>query len=239
MVISILIREYLDAVVIAVILILNAILGFIQEYRAEKSIEALKRLTSLKAKVIRDKKVYEIDAKEVVPGDILILKEGNKIPADARLIESINLQTQEVSLTGESTPVEKDTVLLKEKTPLLEQKNMVFSSTIITKGHGKAVVINTGVNTEIGKIAKMIQEVEKGLTPLQISLKKLGQWLSALTLLVCAIVFLAGAIKTGECIKMFMTVIALAVVAIPEGLQGVVTQQKGLFLRLQKNFNYY
>jgi Ca2+-transporting ATPase len=222
-IISLLIREYLDAAVIAIILILNAVLGFIQEYRAEKSIEALKKLTSLKAKVIRDRKVYEIDAQNVVPGDILILEEGDKISADARLIEAINLQTQEASLTGESTPVEKNTDLLKEKTPIPEQKNMVFSSTIITKGRGKAVVVNTGMNTEIGKIAEMIQEVEKGLTPLQLSLKKLGQWLGALTLLICAIVFLAGAIKTGQYIKMFMAAIALAVAAIPEGLPAVVT----------------
>ncbi|MEW6097193.1 MAG: calcium-translocating P-type ATPase, SERCA-type [bacterium] len=222
-VISLLIHEYLDAVVISVILILNAILGFIQEYRAEKSIEALKKLISLKAKVIRDGKIHEIDAQDVVPGDILVLEEGDKIPADARLIEAINIQTQEASLTGESTPVEKNIDLLKEKTPVSEQKNMVFSSTIITKGRGRAVVVNTGMNTEIGKIATMIQEVEKGLTPLQIKLKQLGQWLGMLTIAICIIVFIAGAIKTGEYLKMFMAAIALAVAAIPEGLPAIVT----------------
>ncbi|MEW6609261.1 MAG: calcium-translocating P-type ATPase, SERCA-type [bacterium] len=222
-VISLFIQEYLDAIVIAGILVLNAVLGFVQEYRAEKSIEALKKLISLKAKVIRGGKVCEIPAEEVVPGDILVLEEGDKIPADARLIEAINLQTQEASLTGESTPVEKEAILLAEKIPLPEQKNMVFSSTIITRGRGKAVVVNTAMNTEIGRIAELIQEVEKGLTPLQINLKQLGQWLGMLTIAICIFVFVAGAIKTGKYIEMFITAIALAVAAIPEGLPAVVT----------------
>lgn len=222
-VISLFIQEYLDAGVIAVILILNAILGFIQEYRAEKSIDALKKLTSLKAKVIREGRVYEIDAQDVVPGDICVLEEGDKIPADSRLIEAINLQTQEASLTGESTPVEKDIFPLEKEIPIAEQKNMVFSSTIITKGRGKAIVVHTGMNTEIGKIAEMIQEAKEEPTPLQVKLKQLGQWLGILTIAICIIVFIAGAIKTGEYIKMFITAIALAVAAIPEGLPAVVT----------------
>jgi len=222
-IISLLIQEYLDAVVIAIILVLNAILGFIQEYRAEKSIEALKKLTSLKAKVIREGRVYEIEAQDVVPGDVCVLEEGDKIPADARLIEAINLQTQEASLTGESTPVEKDILPLEGNLPIAEQKNMVFSSTIITKGRGKAIAVHTGMNTQIGKIAEMIQEVKEELTPLQVKLKQLGQWLGILTVAICLFVFIAGAIKTGEYIKMFMSAIALAVAAIPEGLPAIVT----------------
>lgn len=222
-VISLFIQEYLDAGVIAIILVLNAVLGFIQEYRAERSIEALKKLVSLKAKVVRDGKVQEIAASEVVPGDILILEEGDKIPADARLIQAINLETQEASLTGESTPVEKNIDLLKEDTPVADQKNMVFSSTIITRGRGRAVVVETGMRTEIGKIAQMIQEVEKGLTPLQLSLQQLGHRLGMLTIAICIIVFITGALKTGEFLKMFIAAIALAVAAIPEGLPAVVT----------------
>ncbi|MDI6735794.1 MAG: calcium-translocating P-type ATPase, SERCA-type [bacterium] len=222
-VISVFIQEYLDAQVIAVILILNAILGFIQEYRAERSIEALKKLISLKAKVIRDGRLQEIPAAEVVPGDILVLEEGAQLTADARLILSINLETQEASLTGESTPVEKNIDLLEEHLPVADQKNMVFSSTIITRGRGRAVVVATGMETEIGKIAEMIQEAEKGLTPLQLSLKQLGHRLGMLTLGICFIVFIVGAMKTGEYLKMFIAAIALAVAAIPEGLPAVVT----------------
>ncbi len=223
MVISLFIQEYLDAEVIAVILLLNAVLGFIQEYRAERSIEALKKLVSLKAKVIRDNRVQEIPAAEVVPGDILVLEEGDKLPADARLIVSINLETQEASLTGESTPVEKNIDLLEEHLPVADQKNMVFSSTIITRGRGRAVVVETGMGTEIGKIAEMIQEAEKELTPLQLSLKQLGHRLGTLTIGICLIVFITGALRTGEYLKMFIAAIALAVAAIPEGLPAVVT----------------
>ncbi|MBU4415084.1 MAG: HAD-IC family P-type ATPase, partial [Proteobacteria bacterium] len=154
---NIVLEDMADALVILVIVILNGVLGFIQEFKAEKSIEALKKLTGLKATVIRDTKEDKIDATELVPGDIIILQTGDKIAADARLFELSNLETQEAALTGESTPVEKNLeVKIKEKVQIAEQTNMVFSGTIITKGKGKAIVTATGMNTEIGKIAEMI-----------------------------------------------------------------------------------
>lgn len=216
-------QHMIDPLVIFIILMLNAVFGFVQEYNAEKSIEALKKLTSLKAKLIRGGKEVSVDAAEVVPGDILDLEEGDKIPADARVFESINLETQEASLTGESTPVEKSDVVLKEGSVIGDRKNMVFSSTIITKGRGKAVVTATGMSSEIGKIAGLIEEGEEELTPLQLKLKDLGKWLGLLTIAICIFVFAFGSLRTGQYIEMFMAAIALAVAAIPEGLPAVVT----------------
>ncbi|RLE38932.1 hypothetical protein DRJ17_02440 [Candidatus Woesearchaeota archaeon] len=223
-------EEIIDAAVIFAILILNALLGFFQEYKAEKSIEALKKLASLKARVIRDGKEQKIDAKEVVPGDILVLAEGDKVPADARLIRAINLETQEASLTGESTPVEKHVCYLENK-PIAEQSNMVFSSTIITRGKGLAVVTATGMKSEIGKIATMIQETEEIVTPLQQKLKQLGKLLSIAVIGICLIVFFTG-ILSGNSIKiMFLAAIGLAVAAVPEGLPAVVTISLSLGVR--------
>lgn len=227
-IISTLLHEYIDAVVIAIILVLNAIMGFVQEYNAEKSIEALKKLTSLKAKVLRDGKETEIPTEEVVVGDIVLLEEGDKIPADARVIESINLETAEASLTGESTPVEKKDSVLSDGSAIGDQKNMVFSSTIITKGRGKGIVCATAMKTEIGKIAKMIQEADDGPTPLQLKLKRLGERLGMLTIAICLVVFIAGSLRTGQYAEMFLASIALAVAAIPEGLPAVVTISLGL-----------
>ena len=222
-VISLIIREYIDAGVIFAILILNAVLGFVQEYKAEKSIQALKKLMSHKARVIRDGDKIEIDAKELVPGDIILLETGNKIPADARLVEILNFETQEAALTGESLPVEKELKVLGEKTPVADQANMVFSSTIVTSGHAKAVVVKTGMSTEIGKIAKLIQEEPEKLTPLQLKLKKLGEQLGVLTILVCFLVVVGGILRGGNALTWFMVGISLAVAAIPEGLPAVVT----------------
>ncbi len=156
-IISFFLGNYIDASVIIAILIFNAVFGFVQEYKAEKSIEALKKLASLKAKVIRAGVVQEIDAKELVPGDLLLLEEGDKLPADARLIECIRLKTQEAALTGESQPVEKHIRELSGTLTLGDQKNMVFSGTIITSGRGRAIVTTTGMQTEIGKIATRLE----------------------------------------------------------------------------------
>ncbi|MEK6845290.1 MAG: HAD-IC family P-type ATPase, partial [Nanoarchaeota archaeon] len=158
--ISVFLGETIDAIVIGAIVIANAIIGFIQEYNAEKSIEALKKLASLKATVIRDGREKEIDAKLLVPGDIIKLQTGDKIPADARVIELVILEAQEAALTGESLPVKKELKVLPEKTQLADRLNMVFSGTIITHGKGKAVVTNTGMRSEIGKIAELIEEAE-------------------------------------------------------------------------------
>ena len=222
-IISLVIKEKADAVIIGFIVVVNAIVGFIQEYKADKAIEALKKMASLKATVIRDGKQQQIDAVNLVPGDIVILSTGEKIPADARLIESINLQTQEAALTGESLPVKKEIKVFKENTPVADRKNMVFSGTIITDGRGKAIITETGMSTELGKIANLIQKAKPGLTPLQKNLEKIGKILTVAVLFVCTLVFVLGIFR-GHLIKeSFFTAIALAVAAIPEGLPAVVT----------------
>jgi len=222
-VISLVIGERIDAIVIGIILVLNAAFGFVQEYRAEKAIEALKKMASLKAKVIRNNEKIEIDASEIVPGDILILETGDKIAADARLIEAINLETQEAALTGESTPVKKELKVLAEKTPVADRINSVFSGTVITNGRGKAVAIATGMKTEFGKIATLIQEEKEKQTPLQLKLKQLGIWIGALTLIICFIVFLTGVLKGEPILEFLIVAVSLAVAAVPEGLPAVVT----------------
>ncbi|PIN79454.1 calcium-translocating P-type ATPase, PMCA-type [Candidatus Woesearchaeota archaeon CG10_big_fil_rev_8_21_14_0_10_34_8] len=222
-IISALLGEYVDSIVIMVILIFNAVFGFIQEYKAEKSIEALKKMASLKAKVMRNNKVEMIDAKELVPGDILLLEEGDKIPADGRLIETIHINTLESALTGESAPVTKVVDKLGNNLPLGDQKNMVFSGTVVTAGRAKAVITATGMNRQIGKIASMIQEAGSKSTPLQIRLNKLGKVLGIGTIIVCLIVFGAAVFKGEAYLPAFLAAVALAVAAIPEGLPAVVT----------------
>ncbi|MEA2036963.1 MAG: calcium-translocating P-type ATPase, SERCA-type [Nanoarchaeota archaeon] len=223
MFISYFIGEKLDAWVIFAILILNAILGFIQEYKAEKAIEALKKMASLSAVVIRDGKEEQINAAELVPGDIIVLSVGEKVPADCRLTESINLKSQESVLTGESTSVNKNLKVLGEKTVIADRKNMVFSGTVITAGRGRAIVSSTGMDTEIGKIAGMIQAEKPKLTPLQVKLASLGKFLGIITLNVCAAVFLVGILSGRGLYEMFFAAVSLAVAAIPEGLPAVVT----------------
>ncbi len=218
-------EEFVDAIVIGIIIILNAVLGFIQEYRAERSIEALKKMTSLKATVMRDNKVHDIDAKLLVPGDLVLLESGDKVPADCRLIEIINFQTQEAALTGESLPVKKEVKDLAEKTPLADRINMVFAGTIVTAGKAKAIVTGTGMQSEIGKIATMIDEVESEETPLQKKLNQLGKWIGYATLVIAVVVFISEYIKEGpeHVLESFIIAVALAVAAIPEGLPAVVT----------------
>ena len=235
--ISFFIGEKVDAIVIMAILIINAVLGFIQEYNAAKEIDALKKLSSLKALAIRGGKVKEIDSSEVVPGDTLIIREGDKVPADARVIEAVLLEVQESILTGESLPVKKTSEKLPAEKEIAEQINMLFSGTIITKGKGKAVSVRTGMNSEIGKIAKLIQETEKEQTPLQQKLAKLGGLLSVITVIICAVVFLTGLLKGANPLGIFTIAVALAVAAIPEGLPAVVTISLAVGLRrmLKKN----
>jgi len=220
--VSAFIGEFVDSVVILIILVLIGVIGFIQEYRAEKAIEALKKLASLKAKVIRDKEEKQIDVGKLVPGDIILVETGDKIPADSRLIDIKNLATQEASLTGESVPVKKELKVLAEKIPLGDKINMVFSGTVVTNGRCKAVVTGTGMKTEIGKIAEMIQEVKPEPTPLQEKLEKLSKLLGGAVLLICLIVFIGGALKGYELMEMFKTAVSLAVAAVPEGLPAVV-----------------
>ncbi len=222
-VVSFLLGETLDALVIGIIVILNGLFGFIQEYKAEKAIEALKKLGSLKAKIIRNGKTVEIDASLVVVGDILVLEEGDKIAADARLLEAYTLTIDESLLTGESVPVSKTIGILMGTLTTSEQKNMVFSNTIVTRGKGKAVVIRTGMTTEVGKIAELIQFEKEEMTPLQKKLQSLGKFLGILFLFLCLIIFIVGILKGSLWITMFLISVSLAVAAIPEGLPAIVT----------------
>ena len=223
MIISFALKEYTDFYVILAIVVLNAILGFIQEYRAEEAIAALKKMISLKAIVLRSGVQKEIDAAELVPGDILILETGEKIPADARLIDTINLETQEAALTGESLPVQKKTTTFQKVIAVADRINMVFSGTIITKGRGRAIVTGTGMSTEMGKIAKLIKETKTEPTPLQIKLAHLSEFLGIAVIAIALIVFGAGVFYGNPVFGMFLAAIALAVAAIPEGLPAVVT----------------
>ncbi|MCP2597037.1 calcium-translocating P-type ATPase, SERCA-type, partial [Candidatus Aminicenantes bacterium AC-335-G13] len=231
-VISLLIGEKLDAIVISCIVVLNGIFGFVQEYKAERAIEALKKLTALKAKVLRDGKVNIINAEEVVPGDIILLETGDKVPADSRLFSTSALQINEASLTGESIPSKKHCKPLPEETPVVDQENMAFMGTVVTRGRGKAIVVRTGMDTELGKIAEMVQEVEEKLTPLQITLKEFSKWLGIVTIGICFVIFLIGIsrqfITTGNLSvtylnMIFLAAVSLAVAAIPEGLPAIVT----------------
>lgn len=233
MLVSAFVKEFVDMYVIGAIVVLNAILGFVQEFRAEKSIEALKKMVSLKAKVLRDGREALIDATLVVPGDILLLETGDKIPADARIIESLNLKTEEAALTGESVPVRKDSKVIAEKVGVSDRRNMLFAGTVVAAGHAKAVVTATGMSTEFGKIARMIQEAKPESTPLQKKLKLLGFQLGILVVVVCIFIFLAELIYFDQPWQtLFLTAVALAVAAIPEGLPAVVTV--GLSLGVQR-----
>ncbi|MBI2653556.1 calcium-translocating P-type ATPase, PMCA-type [Candidatus Woesearchaeota archaeon] len=217
-------KEYIDAIVILIIVILISVLGFFLEYRAEKAIEALKKLTSLKATVIRDGKKQEIDAKEIVPSDIIVLETGDKVPADARLMEVFNLQTQEAALTGESQPVKKNTDVLPEKTPIADMKNAVFSGTIVVSGRAKAVVTATGMQTEIGKIAAMIEEVKPEPTPLQRKMDSLGSLIGKVVIAIAVVIFIVAAIfQKKSVLDNFIVAVAVAVAAIPEALLAIVT----------------
>ena len=215
---------FTDTIIILVVVIVNAIIGVAQENKAEKSLEALQKLSSHVAKVVRDGKLQVIQSKELVPGDIVILETGDYVPADLRIIEAVNLKSQESALTGESVPVEKMAAKIEdEKIGIGDRINMLFSSSLITYGRGKAVVVETGMNTEVGKIADIINTAEDQGTPLQQKLNKLGKTLGIVALAICAVIFVVGLLYGKEPIHMFMTAVSLAVAAIPEGLPAVFT----------------
>ena len=217
-------NDYIDSIIIILIVILNAIMGVVQEQKAEKSIEALKKLTPQKAKVIRNGKKTEINAEDLVKGDIIILETGNYIPADCRLLETYNFQVEESSLTGENIPSEKNANILCNKNSALgDMKNMAFMASIVVNGHAKAVVTETGMNTTVGKIAKMMITNKAPETPIQKKLSQVGKILGIVCLAICMLIFLIGLIKKIEPIEMFMTSVGLAVAAIPEGLPAIVT----------------
>ena len=213
-----------DTIIILIVVIANAIIGVAQEAKAEKSLEALQKLSGHEAKVIRNGNIQTIPARELVEGDIVVLDTGDFVPADLRIFEAINLKAQEASLTGESVPVEKGASKIEEdELPIGDRANMLFSSSLITYGRGKGIVVSIGMNTEVGKIAEMLTETEEQETPLQKKLNGLGKTLGISALIICLIIFMIGLLQGRELISMFMTAVSLAVAAIPEGLAAVST----------------
>jgi P-type Ca2+ transporter type 2C len=216
--------EIADSVIILAIVILNAVMGVVQENKAEESLKALKKMAAPLAHVIRDGISIELPARELVPGDIVLLEAGKYVPADLRLIEASNLKIEESSLTGESVPVEKNNDIIEDANVSLgDRKNMAFMSSMVTYGRAKGIVVATGMNTQIGKIADMISNVQEESTPLQQKLEEVGKWLGIAALVICAVMFGVGVLEGREILHMFMTSVSLAVAAIPEGLPAVVT----------------
>ena len=221
-------HEWIESVIIMVVVLINAILGLYQENKAEKSLEALKKMSASTCKVIRDNTIQTIVTEELVVGDIILVEAGDSVPADARIIECSNLKVEEAALTGESVPVDKNSEYIEaEGIPLGDMKNSLFSSTYVTNGKAKAIVTSVGMQTEIGKIASMLSEQKEELTPLQNKLNKVGKIIGILALSVCVVVFLLEMIALkwdwSQFSEAFITAVALAVAAIPEGLATVVT----------------
>jgi len=222
-VITLFMGEYIDAAIILAVIFLNAILGVIQEVRAGNAIEALQKMTHHKALVRRNGQTVEIDSEELVPGDIVILDAGRYIPADLRLIETVNLQVEESALTGESVPSEKDaSLILDPKIPIGDRKNLAFMSSLVTYGRGVGVVVATGMNTEVGKIAGIINNEQQEKTPLEIRLNHLGKVLGKLAIGICIFIFIIGVLQGRDWIEMFLISVSLAVASIPEGLAAIV-----------------
>jgi Ca2+-transporting ATPase len=242
-VITLFLGEYIDAIAITIIVALNAVVGVVQESKAEKAIAALKKMAAPNVQVIRDGRQETIPARELVAGDIVILEAGNYVPADMRLVESVNLKVEEASLTGESVPVEKNAaVVLDKDIPLGDRKNTVFMSTLITYGRGRGLATGTGMHTQIGLIAEMLQSYEAEATPLQQKLAHLGKILGTICLAICGVVFIYGLFRDthlssvfeigflhylttekADIINLFMVAVALAIAAVPEGLPAIVT----------------
>ncbi len=216
--------EFFEPLLILLIVVLNAVLGMVQEAKAEKALDALKSMSAPHARVLRDGKEQVIDAAQLVPGDVIRLEAGDFIPADARLLKSVSLKSEESALTGESVPSEKDAAaLVEEKAPLGDRSNMVFSGCSVTYGTATAVVTGTGMNTEMGKIAGLLEGEEEGQTPLQQKLAQLGKYLGFVALAACAVIFVVGLVNGINVLEIFMTAVSLAVSAIPEGLPAIVT----------------
>lgn len=223
-IVSMVVGEPKDAIIILAIVLLNSILGVFQESRASNALKALKDMAAPQAKVIRDGNLEKLSSSELVPGDVVVLEAGDYIPADLRLVQSVNLKIEEAALTGESVPVEKFAgEMVEDNAGIGDRINSAFMSTIVTYGRGKGVVVGTGMNTEIGRVASMLEAVKEEQTPLQKKLTQLGKLLGTVCLGICAIIFVLGLLRGQELIDIFMTSISLAVAAIPEGLPTVVT----------------
>jgi Ca2+-transporting ATPase len=221
---SLAVGEATDAVIILAIVIASAVLGFTQEYRSEKAVEALKKMTAPTANVLREGKTMKIPASQLVPGDIILLYTGDKIPADARLLEVFTLKVDEASLTGESAPVNKFTPKLAEQTPLNDRHNMIFTGTIIVYGRGKAVVTTTGMNTEFGKIAEMVQAAPQERTPLEKRMAIVGKWIGIIAIIITISVGIVGIVlERRPILDMILWAVSLAVAAVPEALPAIVT----------------
>jgi Ca2+-transporting ATPase len=220
---SIAVGELIDALVIIVIVLATAVLGFVEEFRSEKAVEALKKMTAPTATVLRDGKEVKISTGQIVPGDVLLLYTGDKVPADARLIKSFNLKIDEASLTGESSPVNKKIDSCGEETPLNDRRNMAFTGTVVVYGRGEAVATSTGMNTLFGKIAKMVQMTEEEETPLEKRTQSIGKWIGILSVAICVGVGVIGIVEGRNPIDMILWGISLAVAAVPEALPAIVT----------------
>jgi len=220
---SLALGEVHDAIVIISIVIVSAVLGFAQEHRAEKALEALKKMTAPTALVLRDSKETQIQARDIVPGDILLFSTGDKVAADARIIETINLKVDEAPLTGESHPVDKDSKPVREETPVSDRRNMVFAGTAVVYGRGRGIATATGMNTELGKIAEMVQVTEAEETPLEKRMSHVGKWLGIISITVCATVAIFGIARGYPVLAMVLWGVSLAVAAVPEALPAVVT----------------
>lgn len=230
--------DFVEPIIILTIVVLNALLGFVQENKAEKSLEALKKMSSPNAKVIRNGKIEVINTEEIVIGDLIIIETGDIIPADGRLIEASHLKIMEAQLTGESEPIDKNIEdVYKDDMGIGDCKNMIFASSSVSYGHGKAIVTDTGMNTEVGKIANLIQEDESPETPLQIKLSQTGKILGIGALSICGIIFIMGLFQHIPPFDMFMTSVSLAVAAIPEGLPAIVTIMLAIGVQRMAKYN--
>lgn len=220
---SLAVGEIVDAIVIIAIVLATAILGFVEEFRSEKAVEALKKMTAPTATILRDGREVKAPTSQIVPGDVILLYTGDKVPADARLIESVNLKVDEASLTGESSPVNKNVDACEEETALNDRRNMAFTGTVVVYGRGKAVATTTGMNTEFGKIAKMVQMTEEEETPLEKRTQSIGKWIGILSVAICLGVGVIGIVEGRNIIDMILWGISLAVAAVPEALPAIVT----------------
>ncbi len=224
--------HWLDSIVIAAVVLINALMGFIQEGKAQKALESIRKMLSLEADVLRDDEKTRVPAEELVPGDIVFIKSGDKVPADLRLLETKNLTIEEAALTGESEPVEKKVEAVEEEAPLGDRFSMAFSSTMVTQGKGKGMVVGTGANTEIGRISEMVEGVEELKTPLLRKIEHFGKWLSVAIGVASAAVFLFGwLVRDYPLGELFLGVISIAVAAIPEGLPPILTITLALGVR--------